>query len=174
MTLANLVYPDQNALARLLKELTEFFAQFPSVNRIFILGSMARGNWDRWSDIDLLIVTQAGFEQQWQIFDSLRQFKPILHHHPFISVEPSGGFVPGIVFEKESVFHILDLNFMTFTEFQSPQALDRFGPIRNLFAAEGNVLERPEDILTPGGNICQLARRYIEIADFLLSRKAIP
>lgn len=141
MTLANLVYPDQNALARLLKELTEFFAQFPSVNRIFIFGSMARGNWDRWSDIDLLIVTRASSAQQWEIFDSLCQSKPILHHHAFIAMKPSGGFVPGIVFEDESVFHMLDLNFVSLAQYQSPQALARFGKFRELFTAGEDCLE---------------------------------
>ena len=144
MTTTDLIYPDQNALTRLLKELTEFFAQFPSVKRIFTFGSMARGDWDRWSDIDLLIVTQAGSEQQWQIFNNLDQFKPILHHHAFILIEPSAGFVPGVVFENESVFHMLDLNFISLTEYKSPQALERFGKLRELFTSDENQLEKGE------------------------------
>jgi predicted nucleotidyltransferase len=140
-SITDLIYPDQNALPRLLKELTEFFAQFPGVSRIFTFGSMARGDWDRWSDIDLLIVTRSGSGQQRQLFDKLARHKPILHHHPFVSMEPSGGFVPGIVFKYESVFHILDLNFMSLAEYQSPQALARFGKLRELFTAGEDYLE---------------------------------
>lgn len=139
--ITELVYPDQTALPRLLKELTEFFTQFLAVNRIFTFGGMARGDWDRWSDIDLLIVTRSGSGQQWQLFDKLARHKPILHHHPFVSMEPSGGFVPGIVFEDESVFHILDLNFMSLAECQSPQALARFGKLRELLTAGEGYLE---------------------------------
>lgn len=186
---------------------------------------MARGDWDRWSDVDLLIVTQAGSGQQWQLFNLLRQHKPILHHHPFILMEPSGGFMPGIAFEDESVFHFLDLNFMALDEFQSPQSLERFGSLRDLYNFNGNrpkkdehssythvaenpdekrigmglhwvrkaikktlrgvdnweeltatstrlkeiIEDYPEDVLTPGGNICRLTRHYIEIAHYLLS-----
>jgi predicted nucleotidyltransferase len=220
----DLVYPDQTALPRLLKELTEFFAQFPTVKRIFTFGSMASGDWDRWSDIDLLIVAQSGSGQQWQLFNELVRHKPILHHHPFVSMEPSGGFVPGIAFEDESPFHMLDLNFISLAQYHSPQALERFGELRELYSSpEGHLesnavssrkletenpderrigagihwtkkaikktlrrsensdelaatstrlkeimLDYPEDIRTPGGNICLLARKYIEIADFLL------
>jgi hypothetical protein len=139
-------------------------------------------------------------------------------------MEPSGGFIPGIVFEDESLFHILDLNFISLAEYQSPQAWERFGMLRELYSSpedhlesnavssqkpeienpderhigagihwtkkaikkvlrgSGNsdelaatstrlkkiMLDYPEDIRTPGGNIYLLARRYIEIADFLL------
>lgn len=141
MTTTDLIYPDQNALTRLLKELTEFFTQFPTVKQIYTFGSMARGDWDRWSDIDLLIVTRSGSEQQRQLFNKLARHKPILHHHPFVLMEPSGGFVPGIVFENESVFHILDLNFMSLAECQSSQALARFGKLRELFVAGEGYLE---------------------------------
>ena len=140
-SITDLVYPDQNALIRLLKELTDFFAQSSAVNRIFAFGSMARGDWDRWSDIDLLIVTQSGPGQQWQLFNKLTQNKPILHRHPFIAMEPSGGFVPGIVFEDESVFHMLDLNFISLAEYRSFQALERFGELRELFIAGEDHLE---------------------------------
>ena len=226
-SITDLVYPDQNALARLLEELTKFFAQFSAVNRIFSFGSMARGDWDRWSDIDMLVVTQASSEQQWQFFTKLRQHKPILHHHAFISMKPSGGFIPGTVFENESVFHMLDLNFISSAQYQSPPALERFGRLCELYRsgddcreddntvwsetkpdspeekrigagihwtkkAVKNILrgsddtdtlvtmstrlkeimqDFPEDQPMPGGNICWLARRYIEIADFLLAQR---
>ncbi|MCP4427106.1 MAG: nucleotidyltransferase domain-containing protein [Chloroflexi bacterium] len=223
MSISDLVYPDETAPARLLEELTGFFAQFPVINQILTFGSMARGGWDRWSDVDLLVVTHGGSGQQWRLFNRLRQYKPILHHHPFVLMEPSGGFIPGIAFEDESVFHLLDLNFISLSEFQSPGALERFSPMRNLFVSNVNnpesdecppykpiaenqdekrigmglhwvkkavkqvlrgsdnydklvktsthlkeiMADFPKDILTPGGNICQLARRYVEIADFL-------
>lgn len=156
MSITDLVYPDENGPTRLLKELSEFFTQFSCVNRIFCLGSMARGDWDRWSDIDMLVVTQAGFEQQWQIFDKLRQFKPILHHHAFVSMEPAGGFIPGIAFENESVFHMLDLNFISLTEYQSPQALEScqkgFARLRpyGLVGNDINTIERNHARFSPG------------------------
>ncbi len=230
MLITDLIYPDETAPRRILEELTKFFAQFPVVNQVLVFGSMARGDWDRWSDIDMLVVTQVGAGQQWQLFNRLRQHKPILYHHAFVAMEPSGGFIPGIAFENESVFHLLDLNFMSLTEFQSPQVLDRFGQTRNLLVTDSKNLESnksvpyqsvaenpderrisigihwtkkavkqvlrgsddfdeltkttmqlkeimadfPENILMPGGNICRLARQYIEIADFLLSNDGSP
>ena len=221
----NLAYPDKQASLRIIEELTILFAQFDFVSHIFLFGSYARGSWDRWSDIDFLLVTGGGFAQQWQLFTALQRQKAVLHHHTFTpKVEPCGAHVLGIVFRNESVFHNLDLNFLSVTEFESQKNLARFGQLKRLYFSNncqtkidevthvpdfaidpqerkiGNRLHwtkkaikqtlrqksaptelqrqlllldemmktYPEDKPMLGGNICQLARIYLEIGHLLL------
>ncbi len=134
------VYPDVNASVRLVREMTDFFQGFLFVNRVLVFGSFAVGSWDRWSDIDMLIVTDSSSSQYWQLFDALQQHKPILHHHTFTPyVEPAGGNVLGIVFQDESVFHNLDLNFMSLREFLVPSNLERFGYTKELYRAKDRI-----------------------------------
>lgn len=223
----NLAYPDPNASLRILNELTSFFSQCSFVNRMFVFGSHARGDWDRWSDIDMLFITSNGFPDQWLLFDRLRQYKAILHHHTFTpQTELSGGNVLGIIFEDESVFHNLDLNFMPLHEFLVPKKLERFGEIKLLYLTTQDELndeksgflptfavdvdERrigmaihwtkkaikkvlrgettlddlqttslrlkeimsqfPEDRPMQGGNICHVARTYLQISDTVLAQ----
>ena len=106
------------------------------VQRVLVFGSFARGEADRWSDIDLLVVT-ANRMQFWQVFTTLARHRTILWRSRFVpQCDPSGGYVLGIVFEGESVFHNVDLNFMTLAEYHMPDALNRFGTMKEVYAAE--------------------------------------
>lgn len=132
-----LVYPDDKASLRILNELVTLFSGYNIVNQILLFGSHTRGDWDRWSDIDLLLITSGGFTQQWHLFNVLKQGKSILHHHTFTPhVDPYGSNVLGIVFTNESVFHNLDLNFMSAVEFESSENIRRFGQSKQLYFSE--------------------------------------
>ena len=119
----------------LMLELKAIFSSVIGVSRLYAFGSMARGDWDRWSDIDLLIVT--AFEGQFLgVWEAFHAAKPVIHHHPFSRAEPSGAHALGNVFEGESVFHCLDLNFLTEAEANMSSALERFGPMKELYRFE--------------------------------------
>jgi hypothetical protein len=137
----NLIYPDPLGPPRLLETVTNFLARNVSVERVAVFGSLARGTWDRWSDIDLLVVARGGLPTYRDLFASLCHFKPILYHSPFSPAgNAAGANVLGIVFAGESVFHILDLNFLAPSEYQSAEALARFGVLVDIFvAAHGAV-----------------------------------
>lgn len=126
------LHPRPGANVCLLDWLTHTLGAMPDVQRLLLFGSFARGEADDWSDIDLLaVVTHRS--QFAHVFGALATQKRILYRSTFSpAVEPSGGRVLGIVFAGESVFHSVDLNFMTTAETQLPNALDRFGRMREL------------------------------------------
>ncbi|KAA3664523.1 MAG: nucleotidyltransferase domain-containing protein [Chloroflexi bacterium] len=125
--------PDANRLESLLKEIVYQFSQNDVIHKIFAFGSFARGDWDCWSDLDLLVITFQNLTlAQW--LSLVSSYKPILHRSNFVpQVEPAGGFLLGITFEGESVFHKLDLNFMTVDEHLHIENLDRFGKLKLLY-----------------------------------------
>lgn len=117
-----------------MQEVRAILVQLPFVQRISVFGSLAGADWDRWSDIDMLVVTQARgqFLAVWQ---ALHDAKPVLYHYPLSRAEPSGGHMLGNVFVGESVFHCLDLNLLTVHEYRTPGALDRFGALLEVHLA---------------------------------------
>jgi predicted nucleotidyltransferase len=142
------LYPNEDRLPHLGSELCRMFSQMPGVVRVIIFGSLARDEWDRWSDLDLLIIT-ASADQFWPVFSQLVQLKPVLHHSFFtLRAEGDGAYVLGNVFVDESVFHCLDLNFLSFAQFQERDALHRFGPTRTLYRSDntpyGFVSDAPQ------------------------------
>jgi hypothetical protein len=226
MAMSALLYPDPNRSAALLDGLSSFFSQLTFVRHIMVFGSSARYEQDRWSDLDMIVVTNQR-RHFGNVYEALRQHKPIVHHNPLTpQVEPSGGHLLGVVFADESVFHNLDLNFLSLSDYQSSNALQRFGQIKIMYSAKeqpealndeptstsrlaehvdeiriGNTLHwtkkavkkvlrqrgslddvktcsdalkhvmdaYTEDVVLPNGNISQVARMYIEIADLLLN-----
>jgi predicted nucleotidyltransferase len=136
MTDGSLLYPDPAHLPLLLNDLTAFFSQQSSVAQVFAFGSLARQEWDRWSDLDVLVITTAQREFK-PVFAQLSQCKPILHHS-FFTLRPNmdGAYVLGNVFVDESVFHCVDLNFLSVAQAQVPDALLRFGPLLLLYSHE--------------------------------------
>lgn len=131
----DLLNPKADRPLQLMEEIRAIFVTLPFVQRIRVFGSLARGDWDCWSDIDLLVVTQTRSQFR-DAFEALLKQKPIIHRSPFVpKVEPAGGYVLGNVFAGESVFHCLDLNFLTMTEYQSPESLVRFGELTELYCS---------------------------------------
>lgn len=128
--------PLPDALKRLFGDVTDTLTQAEYVRKIMCFGSVARGTPDRWSDIDLLVVT----ETRPQFLDVLRcieTVKPILHRNHFVAhMEPAGGHVLGMTFQGESVFHCIDLNLLTSQEYQTDTALKRFGVIKTLYTSD--------------------------------------
>lgn len=145
------LYPDADRPPRLAAELCTFLAAQPAVRRIIMFGSQARGTWDRWSDLDLLLVT-AGEEDYRGVLTALCAYKPIIYHAPVrSSADHPGRHVIGIVFEDESVFHTLDLNFMPVAVYGQAGArawFDTFGPAIDYYVAQ----ESEEPIATPASS----------------------
>jgi hypothetical protein len=140
----DLLYPNPNRTEELLHDFNEILSQLSFVRRVMIFGSHARHEQDRWSDLDMIVVTNRR-QDFVTVYETLCQHKPIVHHNPLTpQVEPCGGHLLGVIFEGESVFHNLDLNFLLVSEYQLPNALDRFGRIKTLYKAD-KQFETPED-----------------------------
>jgi predicted nucleotidyltransferase len=134
------LYPEPDRNVRLLDELETFFAGLPAVRRVLVFGSFGRGKIDRWSDIDMLLVT-ADPTQFGPVFAVLARHKPIRYRGTFTpQVEQGGGRVLGIVFEDESVFHCLDLNFLGEADYLAPGALDRFRHLQERWVNAGPLI----------------------------------
>ena len=132
-------YPAPGRPMELAAELGGFFSGFESVAKVCVFGSLARGDHDRWSDIDVLLVVGHAPAQCYSLFRSLQESYPLVHHgYLSLKPEPDGKNVLGCVLEGESVFHVLDLNFVTREDWGVPGALERFGQILELRAAHGN------------------------------------
>jgi predicted nucleotidyltransferase len=141
------LFPDPARNRRLLTDIIGICTALPYVQRLISFGSFARGEPDRWSDIDLIVVT-VNRAQFWSVFTCIAQSKPILHRSYFTpQVEPSGGRVLGMVFENESVFHNVDLNFMTRNEYASLETLMRFGVMRELYVSSARLSDADCDVL---------------------------
>ncbi len=145
--LAEIVYPDAQKPMILLREVSSIFTQIPYVSHIYIFGSLVGVHWDRWSDIDMLVVTQKQ-KQFYEVWEHLHRAKPVLHHHPLSAGLPSGRHILGNVFIDESVFHCLDLNFLTACEHQQPGVLDRFGSLREIYRTTDSMTVQDEDVLS--------------------------
>lgn len=131
----DLLYPAAEALITLRQDVTAILAALPVVTNVLCFGSMARGAWDRWSDIDLIavIATQGHFLD---VLTALEAAKPILHRNHFVATAaPAGGHVLGIIFQGASVFHCVDLNLLTANDYADETAIARFGPMIPLYAA---------------------------------------
>lgn len=63
----NLLTPSAEALTSLLDDIRSILEPLPFVRKIMCFWSLARGDWDCWSDIDLLVIT----ESQLQFVDIL-------------------------------------------------------------------------------------------------------
>lgn len=127
-----LIRPEVSRPATLMKEITAILSQLPFVSHILIFGSLARNEADRWSDIDMLVVTKT-HQQFWDAWQQLHDSLPILHHHPFAELESGGAHALGNVFVDESVFHCLDLNFFTIDDYQRPGITERFGHLDQIY-----------------------------------------
>ena len=129
-------YPDQFGPRRLSELFCRFFAGFSCVRRRLLIGSLARGDWDRWSDVDLLLVVDTIPGDCYGLFAGfLREFP--LVHHGFLASDPSGktACVLGNAFQDESPFHVLDLNFVSAQEFDPATVRERFGAMKEAPAA---------------------------------------
>ncbi len=136
--------PPENRPLELARELQAFFQPFAFVHRILAFGSIGRGACDRWSDVDLLVVCAGGPPAYWRLFEQLREKKPAIHRGKFWPrVEPAGSAILGIVFEDESIFSILDLNFLSPDEFAQEHFRQRFGLLKELYCSDS-----PQDFAT--------------------------
>lgn len=131
MRLANL-YPDADRPRSLMQEIRLIVSGLSFVSHIYLFGSLVRGEDDRWSDIDMLVVTQT-YTQFVDVWRCLNDAKTILHHHPFTIADPAGGHALGNVFVGEAVFHCLDLNFLTLEEYRDPSMVERFGRLDEVY-----------------------------------------
>jgi hypothetical protein len=134
--ITDLLYPAPQRPAQLAALLGGFFAGLPLVRRVVVFGSQATGGGDRWSDVDLVVVTPRLADYR-QVLAALGAYKPIVYHAPVRSSPDHPGLhALGIVFAGESVFHSLDLNFIALAAYHTPGSLRWFGPSRECYAAQ--------------------------------------
>ncbi|MBV7329739.1 nucleotidyltransferase domain-containing protein [Chloroflexi bacterium TSY] len=55
-------YPGTGQHRKLLKAITSYYQDDPRILALGLFGSLARGNWDKYSDLDLDAITQDGIE----------------------------------------------------------------------------------------------------------------
>lgn len=138
MTLLN---SDPAIVKSLRGDLIQHFIQFSLVHKIYSFGSFARDAWDSWSDIDLLLITTRNPTLR-ELIDNLSSYRPIAYRSNFATqLDPAGGYLLGVFFEGSSVFHNLDLNFMTIDDHITSQHLSRFGKLELLYQNAERTLE---------------------------------
>lgn len=140
----DLVYPDAARPLALMEEVKAVLTQLLCVSHLYLFGSLAENRWDRWSDVDMLVVTPTK-QHIWEIWGVLHQAKPVLHHHPLSAAEPFGVHILGNVFVGESVFHCLDLNFLTLEEYHTPGAMARFNAAKELNRSSASLSATVEE-----------------------------
>ena len=148
----DILSPSPNALMNLMDDVTKLLIQSQLARMLLCFGSLARGTWDCWPDLDLIVVTDRR-SQFVEILDRLGKARPIVHRNHFVAqVEPSGGHVLGILFQGSSVFHCLDLNLLTYQDYEREGSLERLGIIKELYhssaddiATGQNQLEVPSE-----------------------------
>ncbi len=166
----DLLNPSPDALVDLVLWVTDLLTGLPFVHEIRCFGSFARGNWDCWSDIDLLVVTDTR-DQFLDLLGHLEAIRPIVHRNHFVAFPDSGGaHILGILFAGCSVFHCVDLNLYTFEEARMLGRLDRFGSMKVLYRVESQptaiearslVVSEPED---PGEATIKVAIHFTKKA----------
>jgi predicted nucleotidyltransferase len=141
----SLLFPDKSALLNLKTTLCAALAKMPQVYRIMLFGSFAREDYDAWSDLDMLVVT-AYQRDFWQVFLQLTHLKSVIHCSPFNpNVQPCGAFILGNVFADESVFHCVDLNFLSLAQLRQSDSLARFGLLQVVFNRDEAEIPLVED-----------------------------
>lgn len=125
--------PDPKELEILRDDLIGHFSQFELVHKVYSFGSLVRADWDSWSDIDLLLITSRNPTLK-ELLATLSSYRSLLHRSNFaIQEQPVGGYLLGVLFMGSSVFHNLDLNFMTIKQHTVPQNLEKFGKLELLY-----------------------------------------
>ena len=98
---------------RLKQEIVAALAEVPGVLRIASFGSVAVGQADLWSDLDLLVEVD---QTAWLAAAAIRLTKPVLFYRPFTGVpQPSGRYW----FADESPFTRLDVSFYAPADFEA-------------------------------------------------------
>lgn len=133
MTIVDQLYPDPARPATLAAELCAWFATLPYIHRVAQFGSLAQGTADRWSDLDMFVVTARRGDIRVALA-ALNEHKPFLHHAPVRNSEKHpGANALGITFAGESPFNCLDLNFIALADYATPDAIDWLEPVRDCY-----------------------------------------
>jgi predicted nucleotidyltransferase len=113
-SIETLLAPDPHGPERLRAEIASALAPLPSVRAISLFGSLAAGTADRWSDVDMLVACDDVETSQWTAAAAIRAAKSVLFYRMFsTAAQPSGRYW----FDGESVFHKLDVSFITPEEY---------------------------------------------------------
>jgi hypothetical protein len=147
MPLTHILFGDPRSPLLLQQDFTAYLARSSTVERVLLFGSLARGEWDRWSDVDLIVVTAAR-SRFTDTIEVIHAYKQILHHNPF---EPhaqlGGGHLLGVIFTDQSPLQNVDVNFFSLTELESPDALARFGKVQEIYNAGRAVIGAEEELI---------------------------
>jgi nucleotidyltransferase-like protein len=135
MTTADRLYPDPARPATLATALCAWFANLPYVQRVAQFGSLVQGTADRWSDLDMLVVTARRRDCR-DALAALHEHKPFLYHAPVRKSEKHpGANALSITFAGESPFNCLDLNFIALPDYAAPNSVDWLKPVRDCYVA---------------------------------------
>src|SRR3954470_4293230 len=95
-------------LERLQRELVASLSAITSIRNIDSFGSVAAGDADEWSDLDLLVWCELPEQTAWLAAAAIRSIKRVAFYRMFTGVsQPSGRYW----FCNESPFHRLDVSF---------------------------------------------------------------
>lgn len=126
------LYPELHHNRALMKRLTAFFAVQPAVYEVAVFGSLAADLADRWSEVDLIVVT-AYMGDQLPVFARLRGTLAVVYHRPFMrDTHVPGAYVSAMLLAGESPFHLVNLHFLSLAERANPSALERYRGLRQL------------------------------------------
>lgn len=152
-------------LQKLQEELASIFETHHGVEQIFAFGSIPEDRFDKYSDIDFLIITKDDSTDAGDLYHHLIQYKPVLCRGPFgRDARPCGNYVLGIVFSDESIFHKLDLNCLTVNEFKNSSNLERFGFIQKVLPSKKVILQKKN---TSSFNVIELTDKEFEFNEYL-------
>ncbi len=141
-----LTQPGMAARRTLAKDLCDFLGTLPVVERCYTFGSEARGEEDRWSDIDLLLVVSGFPGCCWNVVGALNSYRPFRYHGMLMSTATSACML-GTVLRNESVFHKVDLNLMDLCPFERGEDVARFGTLAECKPGYLSVGEYPPERL---------------------------
>ena len=139
-----LAKPSVAARHSLSSQLSNFLSDLPDVERCFAFGSETRGDHDRWSDIDLLLVVSRFPACCWDVLAALSAYRP-WRKHTMVAFSATTACMLGTVFRGESVFHKVDLNFMETQSFERGEDLARFDPLLEHSPGGSSIGEYPPD-----------------------------
>ncbi|GEM_PF-3271137 len=142
----NYIYPSNNRPKILQNEIILKLSQLDFVHKIYSFGSLQSNQWDRWSDIDLIAITESQSDF-YELRTDLNHWKLIRHHHPLLPANPNGHHLLGIIFQDESVFHCVDLNLFTYQEIKKTETLERFGNIQLEYKTSQLVPTKPKQTM---------------------------
>lgn len=99
---------EDNVPIRIQGNIIDALSRLTCVRRIVSFGAIARGCYDQWSDVDLLVICEHAESISWVSASVIREIMPVLFYREFTTKDqPSGRYW----FREESAMNRLDISF---------------------------------------------------------------